>query len=131
MRIRHLPLVAALVAALAHTLALAGPDATAPAPGASAPLAPKTNPQLRTPVEKRDEADASAATSLRPERPVIPQLTIPLGKEPALLKAPESGAKRSGSVRAGGNGDAAARCRAGGDEPKSAACVEATSMKRP
>ena len=60
---------------------------------------------------------------LRPENPVTPQLSIPLGKKPVL--APEPRAQRrigSASAVAGGIDDASARCEAQASDAARAAC---------
>jgi len=59
--------------------------ASSAASAASAPSAPSTlkGPRLLTPKEKRDNAETAAAPDLRPDRPVVPQIRIPLGRKPA------------------------------------------------
>ena len=75
-----------LLVASALPLALsAQPAASSAASAASAPSAPSTlkGPRLLTPKEKRDNAEAAAAPDLRPDRPVVPQIRIPLGRKHA------------------------------------------------
>src|SRR5712671_490365 len=67
----------------------AAPTASSAASAASAPSAPK-GPRLLTPKEKRDNAEAAAAPDLRPDRPVVPQIRIPLGRKPARAAAAAS-----------------------------------------
>lgn len=75
-------LFAAALLCLTPLAALAQASAPPAADAAPAPVSPaKTGPRLLTPTEKRDSA--TPAGELRPERPVTPQISIPLGRKPA------------------------------------------------
>ena len=83
----------ALVVAGALPLAShAQPAASTAASAASAASAPSASkgPRLLTPKEKRDNAEAAASPDLRPERPVVPQIRIPLGRKHAPAASPAS-----------------------------------------
>jgi hypothetical protein len=86
-------LLALLIAGALPLAASAQPAAASAASAASAPLAPLTSkgPRLLTPKEKRDNAEAAAAPDLRPDRPVVPQIRIPLGRKPAPAATAASG----------------------------------------
>ena len=71
----------------------AAPAAASAASAASAPAAPK-GPRLLTPKEKRDNAEAAASPDLRPDRPVVPQIRIPLGRKPTPAASPASGPQK-------------------------------------
>ena len=103
--IHNLPLLAALlVASLATAMVPLLVQAQA-----SAPPTP-TGPRLLSPAEKRDNADAAASPDLRPERPVVPQLSVPLGRTPPA-PTPSASRPRTGAATPPGHiGDAAARC---------------------
>ena len=122
MTIRCLVLAAAL-ALVASPVAAIGPAAASAPPAAAAPAAPAipTGPRLLTPGESRDSA--SPPGDLRPERPVTPQISIPLGKAPpAPLKLPSRVAPRGNAAAANGIDDAAARCEAEPGEQVRAKC---------
>jgi hypothetical protein len=83
-----------LLVASALPLALSAQTAaSSAASAASAPSAPSTlkGPRLLTPKEKRDNAEAAASPDLRPDRPVVPQIRIPLGRKPAPAATAASG----------------------------------------
>lgn len=119
-----------LVAALLLTLGTAGAFAQSslpaplpgrPASGASAPAATAPNgPRLRSPSETGNRATAPG--ELRPERPVAPQISIPLGKKLPPPTRREERAVRHGQPVAGAVDDAAARCESQTDERIRAAC---------
>ena len=112
--------VATLVYSLACALACGAvvaqqPNALPVLPGASAapaPARPAPGPRLLTPEQKRD--DAAPAGDLRPERPVEPQISIPLGKKTGAAPGkPAARVLNRGKTPAdGGIDDAAARCEA-------------------
>lgn len=136
MTTRPHPIVATLTALLAvafpwdtvHAQASAPPTlpaapptmapASAPAPaGKAAPGGPR----LRTPAETA--ARAAAPGDLRPERPVVPQVSIPLSKKTHPTTKRETRAMRNGTTAAsGGVHDAAARCKALADAEERASC---------
>jgi hypothetical protein len=98
------------------------PDSMPPA-GSAGPSV-KPGPRLLTPAESRNSATIPGDE--RAERPVTPQLSIPLGKTPpAPLAAPKSrtapGPSRNPSP-AVADGDEAARCEAERGEQVRAKC---------
>lgn len=140
MTTRPHPIVATLTALLAvafpwntvHAQASAPPTlpaapptmAPAPAPASASAPAGKSapgGPRLRTPAETA--ARAAAPGDLRPERPVVPQVSIPLGKKKPPTTKRETRAMRNGTAAAsGGVHDAAARCEALADAEERASC---------
>lgn len=125
----HFPIVATLIAAAAlagpvtgvHAQAdgqapvRAGTAASSPTAAASAPRGPR----LRSPVETGNRA--AAPGDLRPERPVAPQITIPLGRKPVPKRDGRS-APPPGAAPAGGVDDAAAHCESQADPQERARC---------
>ena len=114
----------------------AGAQASAPSPelaaSTPAPVRIKPGPRLLTPVESRDRATLPG--DVRPERPVTPQISIPLGKTPAPARTPEPiGAKPNRSPAPAGVEDAAARCEAQVGEQVRAKCRDrlARESRRP
>lgn len=122
-----LPLTAFAQASAAPPAPLAAPTAAPPAASsASAPVGPR----LLTPSEKRDNADAVSAPDLRPDRPVIPQISVPLGRKPPAANPPPA-APRNGSASApGAIGDSAARCEAMPGNLERAACRKRLAQAR-
>jgi hypothetical protein len=122
MKLRCLPLAAALTLG-ALTFGALAQVSTPPLSAASAPTTKaKTGPRLLTPEESRESG--TAAGDLRPERQVTPQVSIPLGKKPpppTRPKASSGTAPRNGAA-AGGINDAAARCEAQVDKQARATC---------
>ena len=116
MKIRFLPLAAALALCLSPLASFA----QASAPPASVPAAAtKTGPRLLTPAETRNSATVPG--DLRPEHPVTPQISIPLGRKPppaGVVPAPPRGNAAPGA----GVDDAAARCEAQVGEQVRAKC---------
>jgi hypothetical protein len=87
---------------------VAAPAASRPAPPAAAP---RTTPRRLSTAELRDSATAPG--ELRPERPVLPQIVIPLGKGAPAPTAPPARARRDGPAPAAAAiDDRAARCEA-------------------
>ena len=121
--IPHLPLLAALLMSAVPSLP-AWAQASAPAPTASAPSAPPAKgPRLLSPAERRDNADAATSPDLRPERPIVPQISIPFGKSPPPLPASASAPRAARKAPTGGGvADAAARCDAQPSDEERAAC---------
>jgi hypothetical protein len=108
-----LPLLAVLAATTLPVVvrAQASAPAAKPAVAPSAPSTrPKPSPNLMTPEEKRD----TATRDLQPERPIEPQVSIPLSKKGAP----------AGKSTGGGIDDAAARCKAEATEAARSACRE-------
>ncbi|MGK2898266.1 MAG: hypothetical protein ACSLE9_06225 [Burkholderiaceae bacterium] len=134
MTTRPHPIVATLTALLAvafpwnavHAQASAPPTLPAAPPtmapaSASAGKAAPGGPRLRTPAETA--ARAAAPGDLRPERPVVPQVSIPLGKKTPPTTKRETRAMRNGTAAAsGGVHDAAARCEALADAEERVSC---------
>jgi len=91
-------------------LPLAGP-AAAQAAAASAPAPGNPPPRVMTPEAKRDSATAPG--TLRPERPTVPQLTVPMQvPPPPPASAPAGALPPNPAASAGGVSDAVARCEA-------------------
>jgi len=129
MKSRCLPLAAALLLAASPLAATAQSSASAPISAASAAPAAKPGPRLLTPAESRDSA--SPPGELRPERPVTPQISVPLGKTPpASVKSPSRALRRGKAASAaGGIDDAAARCEAQSDAQARAKCRDSRARE--
>ena len=128
--------VIALVIACLSLMSMAQVAAptTLPESVASAPVPTRTRPgpRLLTPVESRDSATHPG--DVRPEHPVTPQISIPLGKTPPAARTPEPiGAKRNRPAGAAGVDDAVARCEAQVGEQVRAKCRDrlAREARRP
>ena len=115
--IDNLPLITALlVASLATATVPVLVQAQASAPSAA------TGPRLQSPAEQRDSADAVSAPELRPDRPVVPQISVPLGRTPPV-PTPSASRPRSGAAAPPGHiGDAAARCESLPGDQERAIC---------
>jgi hypothetical protein len=121
-----LPLLVALGVAAGPmpALAQAGTPASAPSPGrpppGPKPIAPVQEPM--TPSEQRE----AATSDLRPERPLNPQLSFPLGVKSDTAVPSKTAAVRGGKEETTGGGinDAAARCRAQASSQARAACLD-------
>jgi hypothetical protein len=123
MKTHCLPLAAALMFALSPLAAVA--QASAPAASAAASAAAKAKPappRQRTPAELRDAATPPG--ELRPEKPVVPQVSIPFGKTPPASVKAETRTSRRGkpASSSGGVDDAAARCEAEANAQARATC---------
>lgn len=126
MKINRPLLVAAL--ALAAVLPWAAAQSVLPGPvvGASAPAAAKPGPRPFTPAEQRE--NATPRDESRPEGPVVPQISIPLGKSvPASSKPTLRAARPEPAASSGGVDDAVARCEAQADAPTRAKCRDRLS----
>lgn len=127
MNILCLPFVSIL--ALATLPAAALREANAPAAGASAakPAAGKSAVRVPAPAVRRD--GGTERRDLRPERPVVPQIVIPLGKRATVAAdgKPAAPGQSNPAAAATANGidDGAARCEAQADAPARAACRDA------
>ena len=74
-----------------------------------------------SPEATRDSATAPG--SMRPERPALPQITVPIGKPPAEPGPAASAAQRpGGTASAPGVSDAVARCEARTSEAQRRRC---------
>ena len=102
--------------------------APAPDPGASAPVAAKPGPRTLTPAEKRD--NATPPDESRPDGPVVPQISIPLGKSGPVSSKPVVRVPRpQPAASSGGVNDAVARCEAEADDQARAACRDRLSRQ--
>ena len=118
-----LPLLAALSGALSSAAVLA--QASAPAATTASAPAPRATvgPRVMSPSQQHRNADAAAPPGLRPERPVVPQINIPLGRKPPNPAPAASQAPRNGAATPPGQiGDTAARCEALTSDQERAAC---------
>ncbi len=108
------PLAALLVTAwlcTAATMATAQTQPSTPAPTAPARADPQPGPRLMSPEALRDSATAPG--SLRPERPALPQVSVPVGVPPPEPTASSPGVlPPNPAASAGGISDAVARCEA-------------------
>lgn len=126
-QIHALTMLAALCAAVLPTIALA--QASAP-PTVAAPQ--PSGPRVLTPADQRNKADAAAAPDLRPDRPVVPQISVPLGRTPPVPSTPASRPPRSGAAAAPGQiGDGAARCESLPGEVERASCRKRLAETKP
>jgi hypothetical protein len=68
---------------------------------------------------------------LRPDRPVVPQVNVPLGRKPVAPVKPQSAAsrRREAEPAAGGIDDAVARCEAQADRQVRADCRAKLSIQ--
>jgi hypothetical protein len=123
-KIPTLTLVAALLAASLHSFALAQSDAPPPVAASAASAASAqapTGPRMLTPTEQRNNADNASAPDLRPDRPVVPQISVPFGRAPA--SAPSTPRRRGEAAPPPAPiGDAAARCESMTSDLERAAC---------
>ena len=131
MKTRSLPLAATLALAFALPAACwAQAAAPVPAPGASGAsvattAAPAAKPGRRTltPAEQRE--NATPLDESRPEGPVVPQISVPLGKQsPLPLKPKLRTARPDPAAPSGGVNDEVARCEAQTDVYVRAKCRE-------
>jgi hypothetical protein len=121
MKFNCLPMVAAWACVAVLVPATAQTAAPRPLPGASASDPAKAGPRALTPAEKRDSA--TPADESRPEGPVVPQISIPLGKPTAEpLKPTLRAARPAPTASSGGVNDAVARCEAQADAATRARC---------
>jgi hypothetical protein len=129
---RTLPLLAALFGATNPALVLAQAS-TAPSTAASAASSPApVGPRVMTPTEQRRNVDEASAPDLRPDRPVVPQISVPLGRKPPVPAGAASRAPRSGAAPTPGHiGDAAARCESAPDDLERAACRKRLAQTKP
>lgn len=108
------PLAALLVATwlfTAATIATAQTQPSQPAPLAPGSAETKPGPRLMSPEALRDSATAPG--SLRPERPALPQVSVPVGVPPPEPTASSPGVlPPNPAASAGGLSDAVARCEA-------------------
>jgi hypothetical protein len=117
----------------AATAVFAQVPARVPAPLAAAaasapPVVNKAQPRAMTAAEKRDSA--SVPGDVRPEEPVVPQISIPLGKTPpapTLSKAQQQRQDKAAAM--GGVDDSVARCKAAKTPAERDACL--TRLGRP
>jgi hypothetical protein len=121
--------IAAVWAAAAQAQAPARVPAPLAAPAASAPaVVNKDRPRAMSPAEKRDSAVVPG--DVRPEEPVVPQISVPLGKTPpapTLSKAQQQRHDKAAAM--GGVDDSVARCKAAKTPGERDACL--TRLGRP
>ena len=121
-RLLNTALAVALVAANSALAATAVGSATPAAPAASAASAPAAPGPRERPVQSpavRAAQDATTPGDLRPEHPVVPQITLPLRRARNA-----TGNQGAGSAATGGNiDDSAARCRAAASDREREACT--------
>jgi hypothetical protein len=123
MKTHCLPVVAALMLAALSCPAMAQSSAPAASVAASSARPSKPGPRQLTPTEMRE--NASPPGDLRPEHPVVPQISIPLGKTapPRVKSQPHAVPRSKAASSTGGVDDAAARCEAQSDEQAGAKCL--------
>ena len=131
--VRILPALIALCSvvspALAHAQASAPPSV--PSSAASASMSP-TGPRVLTPTEQRRNVDEATAPDLRPDRPVVPQISVPFGRKPPAPAPAASKSPRSGVTPTPGHiGDAAARCESVPDDQERAVCRKRLAESKP
>lgn len=128
MKNRCLHLAAVVWCAVLPSAALAQASAPASSGAASAPRAAEPGPRPLTPQQSRESATAPG--DLRPDRPVVPQVNVPLGRKPATPVKPQSAASRRREAEpAGGIDDAVARCEAQADRQVRADCRAKLSIQ--
>jgi hypothetical protein len=101
--------------AIALAQSTAAPDASASAPSV---LKPNAEPSA---AQRTREAAAAMPGDLRPERKPVPQIQVPLGKDPSASE-PLPRAPRPARAASAGIDDAVARCEAEPDKHVRAAC---------
>ncbi len=104
------------------------PAPLAEAAASAPPVVNKSMPRAMTPAEKR--SSATVPGDVRPEEPVVPQISIPLGKTPpapALSKAQQQRQDKAAAM--GGVDDSVARCKAAATPAERDACL--TRLGRP
>jgi hypothetical protein len=104
------------------------PAPLAEAAASAPPVANKAKPRAMTAAEKRDSATVPG--DVRPEEPVVPQISIPLGKTPpapTLSKAQQQRHDKTAAM--GGVDDSVARCKAAATPAERDACL--TRLGRP
>jgi hypothetical protein len=96
------------------------PEPAQPGAASAAPTT-KRGPRSMSPAEKGESA--SPVGDLRPERPVAPQINVPLGKKALTLQKPTARPAPTRSPAATGSiDDDAARCEAQAADPMHAKC---------
>ena len=129
-KIRTLALLTVLLSAAWPTLGLAQAGAS-PVAASAASAPPPAGPRVLTPTEQRNNADNASAPDLRPERPVVPQISVPLGRKPPAPGLPASGTNRGAAPPPGHIGDAAARCESLPSDSERASCRKRLAETRP
>lgn len=120
MKITWMTFSAAAVVACAGPMGASAQSPAATAASSAAPETSKNGPRLLSPNESRNIG--AAPGELRPERPVTPQISVPLGRRDRVLRDEQRRDAR-GRGDAGVNpGDAAARCEAQRGEQVRAKC---------
>ena len=129
MKLSCLSCAAALLWAGLPFAATAQPAASASAPSVAASAAGPAKPvrRLMTPAEQR--SSATPPGELQPERPVVPQIRIPLGKTPPPPTATTAARRAATSSSPAAIDDAAARCVALESADARTECL--AQLKRP
>ena len=131
-RIRTLAVLAALAGASLPMLVFAQVNLQPPLAASAASAQGPTGPRILTPAEQRNNADNASAPDLRPDRPVVPQISVPLGRAPPAPGSSPSGPRRSGATAPPGHiGDAAARCESLAGDLERAACRKRLAQTKP
>lgn len=98
------------------------PAPLAAAAASAPPVVDKSKPRPMTPAEKRESATAPG--DVRPEDPVVPQISIPLGKTPPAPAQSKAQVQRHDRAAAmGGVDDSVARCKAAETNAARDACL--------
>jgi hypothetical protein len=131
-QIHTLTMLAALCAPVLPTIAVAqASEPQSVAASAPAPQQP-SGPRVLTPADQRNKAAAAAAPDLRPDRPVVPQISVPLGRTPPVPSSPASRPPRSGAAPPPGHiGDGAARCESLPGDLERATCRKRLAETKP
>jgi hypothetical protein len=131
MRQIHALVRLAALAIAALPMVVSAQASAPPGVAASAAAAPPSGPRVLTPQDQRNKADAATAPDLRPERPVVPQISLPLGRAPPVPK-PSPRPRRSGAAAPPGHiGDAAAHCESMPDDLERASCRKRLTQAKP
>lgn len=121
----HLMLLTLLTACVSAWTLTVHAQVAAPSRAASAPVTKpldRSNPREMTPAEK--SAQAQMPGDLRPEEPVVPQISVPLGRTPPAPVAPPRSAAQNKRLAATGIDDSIARCKALTSQSRRDACLE-------
>ena len=131
-KIRTLAILAALSGASLPMLVLAQANPQPPISASAASAQAPAGPRVLTPTEQRTNADNASAPDLRPDRPVVPQISVPFGRAPPAPGPSSSVPRRSGAAAPPGHiGDAAARCESLPGDLERASCRKRLAQTRP
>ncbi len=131
-KIRILTAFAALSCVSSPMLVLAQISAPPPLAASAASAQPLAGPRALTPTEQRTNADNASAPDLRPDRPVVPQISVPFGRTPPAPGSPPPRPRPAGAVTPPGHiGDAVARCESLAGDVERAACRKRLAEAKP